>query len=499
MRTWKRKIVPSLVAGSLIFSLGTTAFADSKQGKGNGHGKGHTVTSVSKKNKQKNKPVTQLDAITAVMKLLNKENLLKNRDRNYTNEDLPNWANDTVEQALEYDIVSLEDLEQSKKPATRLFVVKLLVNALDADIEDINFDNPRFNDISALSSEEKDYISYALSKSLVQGYKDHTFQPNKPVTRGQLESYLKALLDRIEDGDYDNSYDVSGTIAKIYNDQIKIGSKTYDVSNDVDVFIDGRSADFEDLEVNMKIRVLIEDRKIEKIYAYTTENRNVPFLIKQISAGDIKVVEAVKTGARVTDTTPDLTDETLYISLNERSEKSIDLNTIDGREDDGDEVADELEKEIEDALDLNNRVLVTFDEYYNRFVFETTNSPDTVAPSIRFTGTALDELGLNSTIARGSLDGNSSRESWRITVKDDASKDQTYVIHFEDKNINEKVEFIVDDHDTKKQIASRIANELAANRQITDDYYISVNDDEVTITAKTTANKLDVNIDITLK
>ena len=204
MKTWKHKIVPSLVAGSLIFSLGTTAFADSKHG--NGNGKGHSTSSVSQKNKQKNKPVTQLEAITAVMKLLNKENLLKNRDRDYTNEDLPKWANNTVKQALEYDIVSLEDLEKSKKPATRLFVIKLLVNALDADIEDVDHDNLRFKDIASLSSEEKDYLSYALSKSLVKGYKDKKFQPNKPVTRGQLDSFLKELLDRIEDGDYDDRF-----------------------------------------------------------------------------------------------------------------------------------------------------------------------------------------------------------------------------------------------------------------------------------------------------
>ena len=297
-----------------------------------------------------------------------------------------------------------------------------------------------------------------------------------------------------------DSYYVSGTIAKLYNDEIKIGSKTYDVSNDVDVKIDGKTSNFNNLKVNMKIRALIEDGEIEKIYAYTTTaNKDVTFLVEKISDGNTKVVEAVKTGSRITDSTPDLSDETLYISLNERSEKRVDLNSINGREDDGDDVADELEKEIEDALDLDNRVLVTFDDNNNRYVFKTTNSPDTVVPSIKFTGTALDELGIDTTIARGSLKGSSSRESWRITVRDDATKDQTYVIHFQDKNIDEKVKFTVDDDDTKKQIASRIAAELSDNDDINDDYYISVNDKEVIITAKSTADDLDVDIDITLK
>ena len=489
MKTWKRKIVPSLVAGSLILSLGTTAFADSKNSKG--HGKGHSVSSVSQKNKQKNKPVTQLEAITAIMKLLNKEGLLKDRDWDYTNDDLPAWANDTVEQALAYDIVSLEDLEKSKKPATRLIVIKLLVNALGSDIENEDNDNVRFSDITSLTAEEKDYLSYALSKSLVKGSKDKKFQPNKPVTRSQLNEFLNKLLDRIEDGDF---YYVSGTIAKISDDEIKIGSKTYDVSDDVDVKINGKTSDFDDLEVDMQVRIFVEEDEIEKVYAYTKDgNQEVKFQINQISDGR----EAVITGSRLTDITPDLFDETLYISLNDMSAKKVNLNGIDGREDEGDDVADELEQAIEDALDGKNRVLVKFDDDNNRFVFEITNSPDNVVPSIQFTGTALDELGINTTIARGSLD--SVRESWRITVKDDATKDQTYVIHFEDENMDEKVEFTVDEDDTNEQIAYRIADRLSDNDEIDDDYRINVNDEEVTITAKYADDHLDVDIDITRK
>ena len=408
--------------------------------------------SVSQKNKQKNKPVTQLEAITAILKLLNKEGLLKDRDWDYTNDDLPAWANDTVEQALAYDIVSLEDLEKSKKPATRLFVIKLMVNALGSDIENEDNDNVRFSDITSLTAEEKDYLSYALSKSLVKGSKDKKFQPNKPVTRSQLNEFLNKLLDRIEDGDY---YYVSGTIAKISEDEIKIGSKTYDVSDHVDVKINGRTSDFEDLEVDMQVRIFVEDDEIEKIYAYTKDgNQEVKFQINQISDGR----EAVITGSRLTDITPDLSDETLYISLNDLSAKKVNLNGINGREDEGDDVADELEQAIEDTLDGKNRVLVKFDDDNNRFVFETTNSPDNVVPSIQFTGTALDELGINTTIARGSLD--SVRESWRITVKDDATKDQTYVIHFENENMDEKVEFTVDEDHTKEQIAYRIADQI---------------------------------------
>ena len=493
MKTWKRKIVPSLVAGSLILSMGTAAFADSKNSKG--HGKGHSVSSVSQKNKQKNKPVTQLEAITAIMKLLNKEGLLKDRDWDYTNDDLPAWANDTVEQALAYDIVSLEDLEQSKKPATRLFVIKLMVNALGSDIENEDNDNLRFSDIASLSSEEKDYLSYALSKSLVKGYKDKKFQPNKPVTRSQLNDFLNMLLDRIEDGDYDF---VSGTIAKISDGEIKIGTKTYDVSDDVDVKINGRTSDFDDLKVDMKVRVFIEDDEIEKIYVYTKDgNQEVKFQIKQISDGDDNLKEAVITGSRLTDITPDLSDETLYISLNDMSAKRVNLNGINGREDKGDDVADELEQAIEDAIDGKNRVLVKFDDDNNRFIFETKNSSNIVVPSIQFTGTALDELGINTTIARGSLD--SVRESWRITVKDDATKDQTYVIHFENENIDKKVEFTVDEDDTNEQIAYRIANRLSDNDEITNDYRINVNDEEVTITAKYADDHLDVDIDITRK
>lgn len=539
MKTWKHKIIPTLLAASLTFSLGTAVYADpykdeSGHGKGNKNGNGknkgngqveinlhinfydtqnHWAGNIVKLMVEKdiikgyedntfrpNKPVTQLEAITMVMNLLTNNTEITTNGDTYISSNVPAWAKDNVRLALINGIIDSNDLKNPNKPATRMFVIKLLVNALGADFEDSGSNNLFFGDTDSLTSDEKAYLSFALLQSLVAGYEDKTFKPNKPVTRAEMAIFVNRLLGKV--GDINLGNNVSGTIADINlnEEELKIGSTWYDVSSDVDVKIDGRTADLDDLEEGMRIRVIFEDDEIETIYAYTDEEE-IEFKVEKIADGEEKddVVEAVKTGLSLTDTTPDLSEETLYIGLNERISEEVDVSSIDGTEDDGFEVAEELEEAIGDALNDTDRVLVTFDDDNNRFVFKTNDSPAGEVPSIRFEGRALNELGLDTSLTKGSLGQEDVAESFKITVKSDASSDETYTIQLKDGVINQTVEIVVDEEDSAEEIADKIADALDNNDRIRGEYSISVNDEVVALTSKHPGEDLNPVVTFTRK
>ncbi|MFD2370710.1 S-layer homology domain-containing protein [Brevibacillus sp. GCM10020057] len=463
MNNWRQKILPTVLAGALTVSFGSAASAKGyNNGNGNDHkpgGKGsfqqwktapryfgftdlqkHWAEQTVKRMVDKaiikgypdhtfrpNKPVTQLEALTMVINLLSQNrDLLTSNDR-YDWKDVPDWAQTTVKLAMVNHIVDSREF-QPNKPATRLFVVKLLVNALGGEIGAVDEDNLYFGDIASLSSAEREYLSYALLQSLVAGYEDKTFKPNKPVTRAEMAVFVNRLLGKI--GQVDNDKDVSFKIEKLS---------------------DGEDGD--------------------------------------------EFAEAVKTGSRVSDSTPDLSGLTLYVSVNGEAAVSVELDEIDGTQDDGGEVADELENAIASALD-EDRVEVSYDDDHKRFVFETVNSPTDEVPSLKFTGSALNELGIDTLVAKGSKDGSAAAESWKIAVTSDASSDGTYTVSVKDDHIDETVKISVDEDDSAEDIADKLADALADNDEIGSAYDIDVDDEAVILTAKDSGEDVDLKISI---
>lgn len=73
-----------------------------------------------------------------------------------------------------------------------------------------------------------------------------------------------------------------------------------------------------------------------------------------------------------------------------------------------------------------------------------------------------------------------------MIVESDATKDQTYEIELQiesdDGDIDETVQFSVDENNTAEEIAKTIKNALDRNSKITSHFEISVNDEEVILT-----------------
>lgn len=237
------------------------------------------------------KPVTQAEAVVMVIRLLGLEEEAAGKggvDLAFKNErSIPSWAKGSIAVALEEELIAKTNVFHANKPATRLFVMMLLVNAIDAEF-DGNWEEAEeyFSDIDDLDNTEKLYLAYATLTNLVSGYKDNTFRPNKPVTRAEMATLLDRVLNHDDFDDEEDAEEGIGMIDSIdLDDQeitivrniinndgsLKQKEVTYEISEDVEVYIDGEESKLSELTVDMNIEFVIEDDEIITIEAFGVE------------------------------------------------------------------------------------------------------------------------------------------------------------------------------------------------------------------------------------
>lgn len=326
MRKFIKKTIPVAVAASLAFSVMPSAMdAKSVNGKGNGlkfENKWKNKAKVKWKLKdidthwakqdiykmyslglikgyedltyQPNKPVTQLEALSLLVRILELEDDEEIEDvptsiLNSLN-NIPTWAKTSMAIAIEEDL--LEDTKhfQPNKPATRLFITNALVKLIGANLDE-NWEGATalFKDVDNLNKEEKASLAFATLTKLISGYSDQTFQPNKPITRAEMAVLLNRVLNVKEKlGDYVeqsgkgsieliNTEDLEITInRKIRMDgEWKSTSKKYDVEDDAKIYVNGKESTFAQLDENMKIEFIInEDGDITFISAKTVSEED---------------------------------------------------------------------------------------------------------------------------------------------------------------------------------------------------------------------------------
>ncbi|RXT13469.1 S-layer homology domain-containing protein [Ammoniphilus sp. CFH 90114] len=308
MNTWKHKILPALLAGTLTFSFG--AAVDAKDnGRGKGKGLGNQIK-ASKQLKIKDidnhwakrtvelmsvleiikgyedytfRPqnnVTQAEAIVMVVKMLGIEPSTNPSVRAMPN--VPAWALGSIDAAVKHGIVTQAQVNQPNKPATRMFIMQLMANALGAKTDvDIDKASLFFNDVAQLSQQERSYLVFAILNSLVVGYEDKTFRPNKPVTRAEMAVFIERLKNSKEQKGEKVGQSVNGTIESISEDEITImqdrKNVTYTVDDDVVVYVDKKVSKLSSLKTNMTIQAVLQaDGEIGFIDAFTSQQYDQP-------------------------------------------------------------------------------------------------------------------------------------------------------------------------------------------------------------------------------
>jgi hypothetical protein len=169
-----------------------------------------------------NDPVTRIEAIVMAVRLMDLDEEAKAKstseiELHFKDEDkIPSWGKGHVIVALENGLFnSTEEKIQPNTPASRLWVVNLLVRALDLEDEALSqmTEVPDFKDADQIPAGSVGYVNVAIEHGLINGYGDNTFKPHKNVTRGEMA----AFLDRTNDGllEQDGAITVLGTVTDI--------------------------------------------------------------------------------------------------------------------------------------------------------------------------------------------------------------------------------------------------------------------------------------------
>lgn len=192
------------------------------------------------------------------------------------------WMIPYIELANEKGLISDEELEtfDPNFPTKRSKAAVYFVRALDMEDEALeNMDLVlEFKDFNSIPKEHVGYVYVAYQIGLIEGYPDKNFQANKAINRAELAAMMSRLD---EDLETDFSYSLIAKIEEIDLDEEEItllyrgNEKTYDLSDDVSVYIDNEKADLEDLAVNMIVKVYIEDNEIIEISFRTDDDDDV--------------------------------------------------------------------------------------------------------------------------------------------------------------------------------------------------------------------------------
>jgi hypothetical protein len=184
-----------------------------------------------------NAPVKRIEAIVMAVRLmeLEEEAKAKSPDTPLHFKDankIPSWGRGHVVVALENGLFDgTEDKIQPDKPASRVWIVNLLVRALGLEDEALKqmTSIPDFKDVNEIPAASIGYVNVAIENGITTGFGDLTFKPNKNVTRGEMA----AFLERTNEGllEQSGALTVQGSITNISFEENNVTEDVYQSSN----------------------------------------------------------------------------------------------------------------------------------------------------------------------------------------------------------------------------------------------------------------------------
>ncbi|GEL77670.1 S-layer homology domain-containing protein [Tenuibacillus multivorans] len=188
-----------------------------------------------------NAPVKRIEAIVMAVRLLGLEDeaLSKPSDTALHFKDekqIPSWGRGHVVVALENGLFNAtEDKIQADKPASRVWIVQLLVRALGLEDEALEqmTSIPDFKDVNTIPAGSIGYVNVALEQDITAGYPDNTFKPNKKVTRGEMAAFLDSTNEDLLE--QSGAVTVQGTVTDISFEQEIDETESTDVEGSITI------------------------------------------------------------------------------------------------------------------------------------------------------------------------------------------------------------------------------------------------------------------------
>jgi hypothetical protein len=227
---------------------------------------------------QPNKPVTKEEAITMIVRMaasISGDTLISGKNKNLNG--VSAWARSFLGLAVEKGILSEVELNtiDFKKPAQRYEVAIWLVRALGLENEAI--DNAGadldFRDEAAVPAWARGYVKVATDEGIIVGFPGNVFRPGVPVTRAEMATMLVKAREGFEIPSPRQGFSfVRGVVEEVYSGSnpyitfMRLGGSygrevsvlTLKVADEAYIYLDGKSAELEDLEERDSVAVLLD-------------------------------------------------------------------------------------------------------------------------------------------------------------------------------------------------------------------------------------------------
>jgi hypothetical protein len=325
---WKKTLVATLAIAMLVGSA-TAAIAAAKPGHGGGNHVRHNLSFKDLDEKQWKwayahiirlaskgvfkgyddgsfKPqnnISRIETLVAAIRLLGleaeaqkPENMnakLNFKDFDQLKKKYPQ-AVGYVAVALKQDLFNENDDKiQPEKPATRLWAAVLLVKGLKLESEAralMHADLP-FKDKQEIPAGSVGYVAVALSKGIISGYTDQTFQPNKPVTRAELAAILDRLGVQLPDQGHADGQAIVGIVTANTNGSISVNKAdgtTISIPLAADVFIFRDNVKVQPSSIQIGDQVLVRTYEGKAVFIDVT--RSAPQAVVFVDSGRVGVI-----------------------------------------------------------------------------------------------------------------------------------------------------------------------------------------------------------------
>lgn len=236
--------------------------------------------------------VTNLEAVVMIVRALGLEEEAQDAKLSQPvkrAKQIPSWAAGYVQVAYEQGILTEKELAAFKpnQGAKRIEVAQMITRALKLTEGQKNQVSIKFLDQKDIPANFNGIVIIMVQTGIMQGNTSNCFLPNKPITRAEMA----ILLDRIDGKVADNkAKEVTGKIKSLEDDAISIAKsgsiKEYDFSDDLTVYLNGKEADLEDLEVGQQVKIILNNQgEVSFIKAQETDEQAFKGEISQLVLG----------------------------------------------------------------------------------------------------------------------------------------------------------------------------------------------------------------------
>lgn len=230
---------------------------------------------------QPNKPVNKEEAITMIVRMasgdISDSQLLSGKYKNINN--ASSWARSYLNMAVNKGILSQVELNTIafNKPAQRYEVAVWLVRAMGLEDEALEStgEDLDFKDEAAIPAWATGYVKVATDEGIISGYPGNVFKPGAPVTRAEMATMLVRVREGFDIPSPRQGFSfVRGVISEIDEDDSSITLKrvngtrtagtsvlTVNLADEALIYLDGKSAELEDLEEGDTVVVLMDSDK----------------------------------------------------------------------------------------------------------------------------------------------------------------------------------------------------------------------------------------------